>query len=269
MRAVAVIPARHASTRFPGKPLARILGRPMVAWVVEAALKAETLEAVWVATDSEAIAEAARTAGARTALTSADCPSGTDRVAQVAQRVEAQVYVNVQGDEPLVDPADIDALVRAFDKSPRPEVATLARPIAGPADLWNPDVVKVVCGRGGEALYFSRAPIPYYREAWSGRTAGAFGTPSPTGLAGPLRHVGLYAFAREALLAFPSLPRGALEEAECLEQLRALEAGWRIFVLPARGDSLGVDRPEDLAKAEEKLKAARGAPVRGKKDRFR
>jgi 3-deoxy-manno-octulosonate cytidylyltransferase (CMP-KDO synthetase) len=254
LRAVAVIPARHASARFPGKPLAPILGRPMVAWVVEGAMKAASLEAVWVATDSEEIAEAARRAGAKAAMTPAECPSGTDRMALVARQVDADVYVNVQGDEPLVEPADIDALVGALDGDPRLQMATLARPVESPRDLWSAEVVKVVCGRGGEALYFSRSPIPFYREAWSGDRARASGSPSPAGFVAPLRHFGLYAYRREALLAFPSLPRSALEEAECLEQLRALEAGWRIRVLPAQGDSIGVDRPEDLARAEEALR---------------
>jgi 3-deoxy-manno-octulosonate cytidylyltransferase (CMP-KDO synthetase) len=225
----------------------------MIAWVVEAARAAGRIEGVWVATDSREIAEAARAAGAEAVLTAPDCPSGTDRAAEAARQVEAAVYVNVQGDEPLVDPADIDSLVGAFDEDP-PQIATLARPFADPADVWSPHAVKVVCGRSGDALYFSRSPIPYYRDAWSGGAAPDCSPPAPVGFEPPLRHLGLYAYTREALLAFPSLPRGRLEEAECLEQLRALEAGWRIRVLAARGDSIGVDRPEDLEKAEAALR---------------
>ncbi len=254
MRAIAVVPARFASTRFPGKPLAPLLGRPMIAWVVEAALRARELEEVWVATDHPGIAEAAESAGARVALTSPECPSGTDRAAEVAKQVAADVYVNLQGDEPLADPRDLGALVAAFGGGDAPQMATLAKPLTSPEGLWSPDVVKVVCGELGDALYFSRAPIPYYREAWSWGGAGA---PAPAGLVAPLQHLGVYAYTREALLAFPRLPRGALEAAESLEQLRALEAGWRIRVIAARGESIGVDRPEDVQRAEEVLKARR------------
>lgn len=251
MRAVAVIPARFASTRFPGKPLAKLLGRPMVAWVVEAARKASSLEAVWVATDSEEIAEAARHAGARALLTSPDLPSGSDRAAEVARTVEADVFVNLQGDEPLVDPADVDALVDAFRAAPAPAMATLARPLGSAESLWSSDVVKVVCRDDGDALYFSRSPIPYYRDAWGREAAGRA---APGGEVEPLQHLGVYAFTRAALLEFPRLPRGRLERAESLEQLRALEAGWRIRVVAARSESIGVDRPEDLPRAEEALR---------------
>jgi 3-deoxy-manno-octulosonate cytidylyltransferase (CMP-KDO synthetase) len=223
----------------------------MIAWVVEAALEAETLDEVWVATDSEAIAREAERAGARTAMTSPECASGTDRVAEVARSVGADVYVNLQGDEPLVESADIDALVRVFAAEPATRMATLARPADRPGELLDPNVVKVVCDAAGEALYFSRAPIPYYREAWSGEEGP--GAP-PRGQVPALRHLGLYAFRREALLGFTKLPVGGLEQAECLEQLRALEAGWRIRVLRASGDSVGVDRPEDLARAEQALR---------------
>lgn len=252
MRAVAVIPARYASSRFPGKPLALLLGRPMVSWVVEAALLAERLDEVWVATDSEPIARAAEEAGARVAMTSPACASGTDRVAETARSVVADVYVNLQGDEPLLEPADVDRLVGVFADEPATRMATLARPAHREGDLADPNVVKVVCDASGAALYFSRSPIPYYRDAWEGVGAGG---PPPASQVTPLRHVGIYAFRREALLAFAALPPGRLEEAERLEQLRALEAGWRIRVLPARGDSLGVDRPEDLVRAEKALRA--------------
>jgi 3-deoxy-manno-octulosonate cytidylyltransferase (CMP-KDO synthetase) len=224
----------------------------MVAWVVAAAKRASSLDEVWVATDSEEIAEAARRAGARAALTSRECPSGSDRAAEVAQYVDADVFVNLQGDEPLVDPADVDGLVEVFRTEPRPEMATLARPFAvgDTADLWSPDVVKVVCRADGDALYFSRAPVPYFRDAW-GRRAGQ---PWPEGQVQPLRHLGVYAYTRAALLAFPRLPKGRLEEAESLEQLRALESSWRIRVVAARSESIGVDRPEDLPRAEEALR---------------
>lgn len=255
MHAVAVIPARFASTRFPGKPLAPLLGRPMLAWVVAAARRAARIDRVLVATDHDQIAAAARAAGAEAVMTSPACASGTDRVAEAAAGVSARVVVNVQGDEPLLDPAELDALVAAFDGDPELQMATLARPLAGDHEYADPNAVKVVCARSGDALYFSRAPIPHAREA---REA----APPPAGASGlvpgvPLVHLGIYAFRRDALLAFPGLPPGALERVECLEQLRALEAGWRIRVLPARGEALGVDTPADLARAEAAL-AARG-----------
>jgi 3-deoxy-manno-octulosonate cytidylyltransferase (CMP-KDO synthetase) len=250
VRAIAVIPARFGSTRFPGKPLAPLLGRPMIAWVVEAALRAPSLEEVWVATDHDGICEAAREAGAEVALTASDLPSGSDRAAEVARRVPADVYVNLQGDEPLVASADIDALVDAMEGRPRPQMATLAVPVTDARELWSPDVVKVVCRPSGEALYFSRSPVPFFRDAWSEAKAGAA---APEGFPKPLRHLGVYAFTRESLLAFPLLPRGRLEAAESLEQLRALEAGWSIRVVAGRGPSVGVDRPEDLTRAEQAL----------------
>ncbi len=250
MRAVAVIPARFASTRFPGKPLAPLLGRPMIAWVVAAAGRAGRIGRVLVATDHLGIAAAAREAGAEVVMTSPGCASGTDRVAEAMAGVDAEVVVNVQGDEPLLDPAELDTLVAAFDGDPGLQMATLARPIAGAEEFADPNVVKVVCARGGDALYFSRAPIPHARDGQAPyllEVQGA-GEGLPPGV--PLAHLGIYAFRRAALLAFPGLPRGALEQLECLEQLRALEAGWRIRVVPAQGEALGVDTPADLARAE-------------------
>ncbi|MDF1554970.1 MAG: 3-deoxy-manno-octulosonate cytidylyltransferase [Deferrisomatales bacterium] len=250
MRAVAIIPARFASTRFPGKPLAPLLGRPMVAWVVAAAGRAARIDRVLVATDHEGIAAAAREAGAEVVMTSPACASGTDRVAEAAAGVAAEVVVNVQGDEPLLDPKELDALVAAFDGDPGLQMATLARPIADAEEFADPNVVKVVCALGGDALYFSRAPIPHARDGQAPDLGGGDGAGAglPPGV--PLAHLGIYAFRRAALLAFPGLPPGALEQLECLEQLRALEAGWRIRVVRARGQALGVDTPADLARAE-------------------
>ena len=254
MRAIAVIPARHASTRFPGKPLALLLGRPMVAWVVEAARRAGSLAEVCVATDHEEIARAARTAGARAVMTSPACATGTDRVAEAVRGLDADVVVNLQGDEPALDPTDIDRLVAVFSETEDPpQMATLARRSADASEVWSPDAVKVVCARNGDALYFSRSPLPYYRDAWRGREAGA---EPPSGAVAPLIHMGVYAFGRQYLDAFPRLPSGQLEQAESLEQLRALEAGWRIRVVMSReGVSIGVDRPEDLPRAEAALKS--------------
>jgi 3-deoxy-manno-octulosonate cytidylyltransferase (CMP-KDO synthetase) len=222
----------------------------MVAWVIEAALSARQLSGVWVATDSEAIAVAAREAGALVVMTSADCPSGTDRVAEAAKTVDADVYVNLQGDEPMIEPSDLDALVQVFRDEPGTRMATLARPLTGPRDIINPNVVKVVRDASGCALYFSRSPIPYFRDAWAGRDE----REPPPGFVTPLHHLGIYAFARESLGAFTRLPPGRLEAAEQLEQLRALEAGWRIRVLITATETIGVDRPEDLARAERALR---------------
>ncbi len=251
MRAVAVIPARSASSRFPGKPLVPLLGRPLIAWVVDAARSARRIQGVYVATDTEAIARAAEAAGAVAVMTRPECPSGTDRVAEAARRIPADVYVNLQGDEPLVDGADLDALVAVFEADPAVEMATLSRPITQPGDLVSPDVVKVVCDRAGNALYFSRSPVPYYRDLWDRRGPGPVPASAPWT---PRRHLGVYAFTRQALLAFPQLPPGALERAERLEQLRALEAGWRIRVVEARADTVGVDRPEDVPRVEALLR---------------
>ncbi len=257
MRAVAVIPARYGSTRFPGKPLAPVLGRPLIAWVVDAARACPRFREVCVATDAEPIARAAREAGARVVMTSQGCASGTDRVAEAARSVDADVYVNVQGDEPLVDPDDLADLVEVFAAEPGTRVATLSRPIRDPAELTRPDVVKVVCDRGGNALYFSRSPVPYYRDAWGSLGPG----PVPAHPWIPRKHIGIYAFSREALLAFRDLPPGLLEGAERLEQLRALEAGWRIRVLEARWDSVGVDRPQDVPRVEALLRARGARPA--------
>lgn len=245
MRAVAVIPARYGSTRFPGKPLALLLGRPLIAWVVDAARAAEGIAEVWVATDSEPIGAAARAAGARVVLTSPHCASGTDRVAEAAGTVAADVYVNLQGDEPLVEPTDLETLVEVFRASAGGvRMATLARPLERPEELDDSDAVKVVCDAAGDALYFSRAPIPWYRDGAADRPAAQI-------------HLGIYGFTHDALLAFADLPRGVLEEAEKLEQLRALEAGWKVRVCRARTPSVGVDRPADLARAERALRARR------------
>lgn len=258
MRAIAVIPARYASTRFPGKPLVKLLGRPMVEWVVRAARAARMIDEVCVATDDERIAEAAKACGALVAMTSPDCASGTDRVAEAARQLEERglepdVYVNLQGDEPALDPNDLDVLVEAFYSTPPPQMATLCRTILDAEELWSPDVVKVVRGTGGDALYFSRSPLPHYRDAW-----GAEQNPHPQpprGYVKPLAHIGVYAFSAEALQRFPLLPAGLLENAECLEQLRALEAGWKIKALDATGRrGVGVDRPEDVPEAEALLR---------------
>lgn len=224
-----VIPARFASTRFPGKALAPLAGKPLVQHVFERASRARYLTGVVIATDDEQIADVARGFGATVRITRGDHPSGTDRVAEVAASGDAAVIVNIQGDEPLIDPAAIDAAVLAIQETDAP-MATLKRRISNRADLQNPNVVKVVTAASGDAIYFSRCPIPFHRE-----NAGTY-----------FQHVGLYVYRRDFLLRYSDLPVGPLESAEKLEQLRALENGYRIRVALTEYESIGVDTPEDL-----------------------
>ena len=247
-RVLAVIPARYTSTRFPGKPLAPIAGRPMVAHVVERAREAGCFDAVIVATDDERIARAAAAAGARPVMTG-ECRSGTDRVALAVRDEPAAVVLNVQGDEPALPPANLRLLAEYLRTNPGTAMATLALPGTA-ADLENPNVVKVVCDLKGRALYFSRAPIPYPRNRVEGLV---------------LRHVGLYGFQKEALLEFASWPETDLEQAEGLEQLRALAHGMPLHVLPAAADSVAVDVPGDVPRAELALAALarQGSGIRG------
>jgi 3-deoxy-manno-octulosonate cytidylyltransferase (CMP-KDO synthetase) len=245
-RVVAVIPARYSSTRFPGKPLVPLCGRPMIAHVVERALEAACFDEVIVATDDERIASAAAVAGARPVLTG-PARSGSDRVAAAVSDLEVDVVFNVQGDEPAMPTANLASLATFFRRRPDAEMATLWLP-ASADDLADPNVVKVVCDREGKALYFSRAPIPFPRS------------PQPD-LA--RRHVGLYAFRREALFRFTSWPESDLERSESLEQLRALSNGMAIHVLPAAGDSVAVDRPEDVPSAEAALIALKATQAGG------
>ncbi|MEE9276459.1 MAG: 3-deoxy-manno-octulosonate cytidylyltransferase [bacterium] len=254
-RVLGVIPARWASTRFPGKALAPLAGRPMIEHVYRRALRAGSLDRVLVATDDARIAEAVRAFGGEVRMTGADHASGTDRVAEVAAGPEGEgagVIVNVQGDEPLLRPGDIDAAVAPLLGEDPPEVSTLAVEIRGPEDFLDPNVVKVVVGRSGDALYFSRAPIPHMRgplgtaPASAGALAGEWARLRPR----PLKHLGLYAYRRDCLLRLAGLPPTPIEEAERLEQMRALEEGWRIRVVRVEKDAIGVDVPEDLARLE-------------------
>jgi 3-deoxy-manno-octulosonate cytidylyltransferase (CMP-KDO synthetase) len=249
MNALAVIPARFASTRFPGKPLAPLLGRPLIAWVVEAALSAKRIERVLVATDDARIAEAAGQAGAEVRMTRADQPTGTDRVWEAVQGVDADVVLNLQGDEPSLRADSIDRLAEAFE-DPKLEMATLAVRGTTEEERNDPNVVKIVVNRRGEALYFSRAPIPY-RATERGVRALREGDRELEAL----RHVGTYGFRRGALERFVSEKRRGLEVLEDLEQLRALALGWRIRVIEIEDSPVCVDVPADLAKAEAVLRA--------------
>lgn len=238
-----VIPARYASSRLPGKPLADLCGKPMVVRVVEAALRARA-ENVWVATDDERIAGAVRAHGYEVVMTRVDHPTGTDRIAEVAETLgwnESDIVVNVQGDEPLLDPAHVDGVATALAEDPVAAMSTAAHALESAADFFNPNVVKVVCDANGRALYFSRAPIPWDRDRPSG--AG-----DNLGLGhGARRHVGLYAYRVGFLRRFGGLAVSPLERTESLEQLRALWHGFPIRVIDVdHAPAPGVDTPEDL-----------------------
>ena len=245
LRVLAVIPARYASTRFPGKPLAVIAGKPMIQRVYGQVQLCRDVDAVVVATDDERILHAVETFGGKAVMTSASHSSGTERIAEVAQLMKAEIYVNVQGDEPLIAPQAISAAVQCLLRDDSVQVATLCVPISQPDALSNPNVVKVVCDSRGDALYFSRFSIPF--------TRGTAETDFPSA---PVcsKHIGLYAFRRAVLLEFPKLPRGPLEQSEQLEQLRLLENGIRIRVIESAYDSVSVDAPEDVARVEQLLR---------------
>jgi 3-deoxy-manno-octulosonate cytidylyltransferase (CMP-KDO synthetase) len=242
MSAACIIPARHASTRFPGKPLALIAGVPMVQRVFERARQAKRISEVYVATDDDRIAEACAGFGAPVLMTSPDHPTGTDRLAEAASRLDHEVIVNVQGDEPLIEGFVIDAAVDALLEDADTPISTVVHPLEGDA-RHDPNRVKVVLDRAGFALYFSRSPIPYER--------GEAGT--------TWQHVGLYAYRRPFLQDFVSLPRTPAERAEELEQLRALEHGHRIRVAIVEGwRSVPVDVPADIASVEALLAESKG-----------
>lgn len=242
MKVIGVIPARFGSTRLPGKPLIELAGKPMIQHVYERARQARRLDRLMVATDDERIAEVVRGFGGEAILTRKEHRSGTERIAEVAAQTPAEIYVNIQGDEPLIEPATIDAVAEAIAGDSAVQVATLCVPISGQADVMNPNVVKVVVDFDGFALYFSRAPIPWVREE------------SAAALARHLKHLGLYAYRRDALLEFPALPPGELERVEQLEQLRWLENGYRICVAETTHDSISVDVPEDIERVERALR---------------
>ncbi len=253
MNVLAVIPARYASSRLPGKALVPLAGKPMIQHVWERVRGAASVSRVLVATDDERIARAVAEFGGEAVMTRADHRSGTERVAEVAASAAgsaAVIFVNVQGDEPLIEPAAVDAAIEAVRADASVEVATLAVPIATAAALMDPTVVKVVFDFDGNALYFSRAPIPWIRE-------GGFPTSVNVGVelaATHFKHIGLYVFRREALLEFPTFPQGELEKLEQLEQLRWLENGYKIRVAETTYDSASVDVPDDLPRVEKLLR---------------
>ena len=267
MEVVALIPARYGSTRFPGKPLALLRGKPMIQHVYEQTCQVQGLNRVLVATDDERIAQAVQTVGGEVVMTRVDHPTGTDRLAEVAQSLQADIIVNVQGDLPFFPPAMVEDAVAALANAPAAAMATVKTPIQTDDEWHNPNVVKVVTDHEGYALYFSRSPIPFCRESQRVRPATQQPdtpidtptiTPTTTLAVAPTvtlgyRHIGLYVYRRDFLLTFTTLPATPLEEAEKLEQLRALEWGYKIRVTETERPTVEVDTPQDLRRAEEML----------------
>jgi 3-deoxy-manno-octulosonate cytidylyltransferase (CMP-KDO synthetase) len=245
-RVAAIIPARFDATRFPGKPLALLQGRPVIQHVYENTRRARSVDYVIVATDDSRIFDAVEGFGGKAVMTSAEHESGTDRIAEAAEEIECELVINVQGDEPFIDPRMIDDVVNLLYNDDSADMATLAKKITCTEDLLSPHVVKVVTDDRGFALYFSRAPIPYHRNAWKGLDRITYETGMEVS-----KHIGIYGFRREALRKFTSLPRSALEDIEKLEQLRALNAGMTVKVKETEFETFGIDTEEDLRKAEE------------------
>ena len=242
-RILGVIPARYASSRFPGKALATLGDRTMLQHVWERVNQARYFTSAVIATDDRRIYDAARRFGASVVMTRPDHVSGTDRVAEVASADTADIIVNIQGDEPLIDPEAIDAAIAPLAQEPAIQMGTLKKRIEDPREVNDPNVVKVVTDRFQNAIYFSRSTIPYLR-----------GPANTT----HYKHIGLYVYRRDFLLRYSDLPIGPLEEAERLEQLRALENGFKIRVVETEYESLGVDTPEDLARVSEMFAATSG-----------
>jgi 3-deoxy-manno-octulosonate cytidylyltransferase (CMP-KDO synthetase) len=238
---VIVIPARYGSTRLPGKPLVSLAGTTMIQRVYERAKLSKLATRVIVATDDDRIIKAVEVFGGEARITRTEHRTGTERVAEVAAHTDGQIFVNVQGDEPLLDPEVVDAAISALLEDPPASVASVATPIKNPADIMDPNIVKTVLDFDENALYFSRAPIPWLRDAAAKMAVRH------------LKHLGLYVFQRDALLEYPTLPQGTLEKIEQLEQLRWLENGWEIRIAEVEHDSVSVDVPEDVTKVEKLL----------------
>ena len=231
------IPARFASSRFPGKPLADLAGKPMLAHVIERAKRANIGD-VFVATDDDRIADVAHTYKADVFMSKLEHQSGGERLAEAVQHIDCDIVINLQGDEPLIDPLAIQAVIKPFQNYPNLEMATLAHPLLRDEDLHDPNVVKVVCNAQGNAMYFSRSAIPY---------------PQKEGICTPLQHVGLYAYTKDFLLHYSALQDCLAGKSEQLEQLRVLHHGHNIAVTSGNFHSLGIDTPEDLERARKLL----------------
>ena len=242
---IGVIPARWASTRFEGKVLALIDGRPMIEHVWHQAKKSRLLSDLVIACDDDRILKAAKKFNAKAVMTAVDHPSGTDRIAQAVKNIKADIIVNIQGDEPLIRPQVIDALARALKNDRDCPMATVIKKIDVASEVDDPNVVKVVIDKNKRAIYFSRAAIPFRRDQKSADEGGYY------------KHIGLYAYTKAFLKIFVKLPKSRLEQTEKLEQLRVLEAGYRIKTVETQFETIGVDTPEDLPKIEALIKEKR------------
>ena len=250
-KVLVVIPARWGSTRFPGKPLVKILGKPMVQWVLEQTKKAKLVSDVIVATDDHRIYDVVHSLSGKAIMTSSDHQSGTDRIVEVANKIECDIVVNVQGDEPLIPPENIDLVIKTLLMSPDSPVSTLMIAINSRSEMIDPNICKVVFDNKGRALYFTRAPIPYNRDSIVDDTHFIKGDANPKILG--YKHIGIYGYAKSFLLKFSKLKVSRLEKLEKLEQLRFLDNGYSIRVVETNQNSIGVDRPEDLNKIENLL----------------
>ena len=247
-KVVAVIPARWASVRFPGKPIVDILGKPMVQWVAEQAEKSSLVTDVIIGTDDKRIYDVVLGFGGKVVMTSPNHQSGTDRVAEVARNIECDIIVNIQGDEPLIPPDNIDLVIKPLLDSDELVVSTLMTSISSSSEMLNPDICKVVVDDAGYALYFTRAPIPYNRDF---ECMDSSNTDSQMGVNKTVlghKHIGIYAYKKSFLLQFSNIKTSRLENIEKLEQLRILENGYSIQVVETEQNSIGVDRPSDVEK---------------------
>ena len=238
---IGVIPARYASTRLPFKLLRPLAGKPLIQWIWESASRAKFLDDLIIACDDNRIMEAVKGFGGKAVMTSVRHNSGTDRTAEAVRETEADIIINIQADEPLMPAAVIDALAQEMAVDEGLVMATMKKRINDPADIENPGVVKVVCDKDGFAVYFSRYPIPFYRDQYASKVY--------------YKHMGIYAYKKDFLYTFKNLPPSSLEDAEKLEQLRVIEAGYKIKVLETQFDSCGVDTEEDLRKVEEMIRS--------------
>lgn len=238
MKITAVIPARYQSSRFPGKPLAQICGRPMIWWVYEQAKKVKDFDEVLVATDSREIYDVCMELGIRAAMTRDDHPTGTDRLGEIAASSDSDFFVNIQGDEPMIEPSVIQAVINCKRDNPEIEVINTMTALKAGQDAEEPSIVKAAAS-GGDLLYLSRAPIPRSKKGED---------------VAYKRHLGLYGLSREALLFFAGTERGYLERIEDVEMLRFLENGYRVKIIEVESESIGIDRPEDLKEAEAAMK---------------
>lgn len=248
MKAIIVIPARYDSTRFPGKPIAPLKGKPLIQHVYENSKAAAYAHDVIVATDSETIFERVLSFGGKAVMTSSEHTSGTDRVAEVARDMECDIIVNVQGDEPLIRPQMIDDTINILSDGSA-DIGTLVKKIEEPGEILDPNVVKAAFSEDGFALYFSRAPIPYHRDEW--KDLDKFKIQNSKFKI--YKHIGIYSYRRDVLLRLTDMKPSRLEEIEKLEQLRALENGFRIKVKKTSFETIGVDSPEDLERVEKWL----------------